>query len=209
MDWMLQVKSVALGLAIAAPLGPIGALCINRTLERGFAAGLAGGLGTALADGTYALLAALGFAAFSGALGMVDLPLRLLGGAFMLWLGWTSLRPKPMRAAADVPARDLVGVTVATFVLTIANPMTIVSFAALFAGLGLASADGLGPVAMVVGGVFAGSMLWWCLLSGGVALLRQRLPTDFAAIISRLSGLVMIGFGLWAVVSAVASTLGR
>ncbi|ODT50935.1 LysE family transporter [Devosia sp. 63-57] len=209
MDWMLLVKSVALGIAIAAPLGPIGALCINRTLERGFAAGLAGGLGTALADGTYALLAALGFAAFSGALGMVDLPLRLLGGAFMLWLGWTSLRPKPMRAAADVPARDLVGVTVATFVLTIANPMTIVSFAALFAGLGLASADGLGPVAMVVGGVFAGSMLWWCLLSGGVALLRQRLPTDFAAIISRLSGLVMIGFGLWAVVSAVASTLGR
>jgi len=209
MDWMLLVKSVALGIAIAAPLGPIGALCINRTLERGFAAGLAGGLGTALADGTYALLAALGFAAFSGALGMVDLPLRLLGGAFMLWLGWTSLRPKPMRAAADVPARDLVGVTVATFVLTIANPMTIVSFAALFAGLGLASADGLGPVAMVVGGVFAGSMLWWCLLSGGVALLRQRLPTDFAAIISRLSGLVMIGFGLLAVVSAVASTLGR
>ena len=209
MDWMLLVKSVALGIAIAAPLGPIGALCINRTLERGFAAGLAGGLGTALADGTYALLAALGFAAFSGALGMVDLPLRLLGGAFMLWLGWTSLRPKPMRAAADVPARDLVGVTVATFVLTIANPMTIVSFAALFAGLGLASADGLGPVAMVVGGVFAGSMLWWCLLSGGVALLRQRLPPDFAAIISRLSGLVMIGFGLWAVVSAVASTLGR
>lgn len=209
MDWMLLVKSVALGLAIAAPLGPIGALCINRTLERGFAAGLAGGLGTALADGTYALLAALGFAAFSGALGMVDLPLRLLGGAFMLWLGWTSLRPKPMRAAADVPARDLVGVTVATFVLTIANPMTIVSFAALFAGLGLASADGLGPVAMVVGGVFAGSMLWWCLLSGGVALLRQRLPAGFAAVISRLSGLVMIGFGLWAVVSAVASTLGR
>lgn len=209
MDWMLLVKSVALGLAIAAPLGPIGALCINRTLERGFAAGLAGGLGTALADGTYALLAALGFAAFSVALGMVDLPLRLLGGAFMLWLGWTSLRPKPMRAAADVPARDLVGVTVATFVLTIANPMTILSFAALFAGLGLASADGLGPVAMVVGGVFAGSMLWWCLLSGGVALLRQRLPTDFAAVISRLSGLVMIGFGLWAVVSAVASTLGR
>ncbi|MFD1254136.1 LysE type translocator [Devosia equisanguinis] len=209
MDWMLLVKSVALGIAIAAPLGPIGALCINRTLERGFAAGLAGGLGTALADGTYALLAALGFAAFSGALGMVDLPLRLLGGAFMLWLGWTSLRPKPMRAAADVPARDLVGVTVATFVLTIANPMTIVSFAALFAGLGLASADGLGSVAMVVGGVFAGSMLWWCLLIGGVALLRQRLPTGFAAVISRLSGLVMIGFGLWAVVSAVASTLGR
>lgn len=198
MEPMLFFKSLFLGLAVAAPLGPIGALCINRTLERGFAAGVAGGLGTALADGVYAALAALGFAAFSNALGIIDTPLRLVGGAFMLWLGWKSMTAKPPRSAATFSARDLFGTIAATFLLTTTNPMTILSFAALFAGLGLAS-EASGPNAvLVVTGVFAGSMLWWVFLSGGVALARHRLPETIAAWISRLSGIVLIGFGLWA-----------
>lgn len=204
MDAALFLKSVLLGLAVAAPLGPIGALCINRTLERGFVAGAAGGLGTALADGVYATLAAMGFAAFSGVLAQIDTPLRLIGGAFMLWLGWKSLTPKPPRAAASVSARDLLGTTAATFLLTITNPMTILSFAALFAGLGLASAAGLAGAWPVVAGVFAGSMLWWGALSGGVALVHHRLPEGFTIWVSRLSGAVLIGFGLWAVISAFA-----
>lgn len=203
MESILFVKSLFLGLAIAAPLGPIGALCINRTLERGFAAGVAGGLGTALADGVYAALAAVGFAAFSEVLGLIDTPLRLIGGAFMLWLGWKSMAPKPPRTAASVSARDLLGTTAATFLLTITNPMTILSFAAIFAGLGLASTTGTAGAALVVSGVFVGSMLWWCLLSGGVALARDRLPGAFALWVSRLSGIVLIGFGVWAMVSAV------
>lgn len=200
---MLFLKSMVLGLAIAAPLGPIGALCINRTLERGFVAGAAGGLGTALADAVYATLAAVGFAAFSAGLAQIDMPLRLVGGAFMLWLGWKSFAPKPASAAARVSARDLLGTTAATFLLTITNPMTILSFAALFAGLGLASASGLSGAWPVVVGVFAGSMLWWCLLSGGVALVHHRLPAGFAIWVSRVSGGILIGFGLWAVASAV------
>lgn len=200
---LLFVKSLLLGLAIAAPLGPIGALCINRTLERGFAAGVAGGLGTALADGVYAALAAAGFAAFAGVLDIIDVPLRLVGGAFMLWLGWRSLTPGPPRAVASVSARDLIGTTAATFLLTITNPMTILSFAALFAGLGLASGTGTGSAVLVVAGVFAGSMLWWCILSGGVAFSRHRLPDAFAAWVSRLSGAVLIAFGLWATGSVI------
>lgn len=202
MDPGLFFKSLLLGLAIAAPLGPIGALCINRTLERGFAAGMAGGLGTALADALYALLAAMGFAAFAGLLEQIDLPLRLAGGAFMLWLGWKSLRPGPARAAPGVSARDLLGTVTATFLLTIANPMTILSFVALFAGLGLATTAGAAAALPVVAGVFAGSMLWWALLSGGVSLVQNRLPASFSLWVSRLSGLVLIGFGVWAVVSA-------
>jgi len=204
MDLMLFVKSLLLGLAVAAPLGPIGALCINRTLERGFVAGMAGGLGTALADGVYAALAALGFAAFSSALVLIDMPLRLVGGAFMLWLGWKSMTPRPVRAAAKVSARDLIGTTAATFLLTITNPMTILTFAALFAGLGLASGSGATSAVVVVLGVFSGSMLWWCILSGGVALARHRLPEAFASRVSRISGIVLIAFGLWAVASAVS-----
>lgn len=198
MEPMLFVKGLFLGLAIAAPLGPIGALCISRTLERGFAAGVAGGLGTALADGVYAALAAFGFAAFSDALAAVDRPLRLVGGAFLLWLGWRSMTPAPPRTAAAVSVRDLVGTTVATFLLTIANPMTILSFAAIFAGLGLASGTGTAGAVLVVSGVLAGSMLWWSMLSGGVALARHRLSDAFALWVSRLSGVVLIAFGLWA-----------
>lgn len=204
MDPMLFVKSLFLGLAIAAPLGPIGALCINRTYECGFAAGLAGGLGTALADAVYAALAAAGFAAFASVLGMIDMPLRLTGGAFMLWLGWKSLRPAPQRAAVAVSARDLIGTTAATFLLTITNPMTILSFAALFAGLGLAAGAGRTGAVLVVAGVFAGSMLWWGMLSGGVALARHRLPDAFATWVSHLSGVLLIAFGFWAVGSAFA-----
>lgn len=203
MEPLLFVKSLFLGLAIAAPLGPIGALCINRTLERGFVAGIAGGLGTALADGVYATLAAFGFAAFSDALGVIDTPLRLVGGAFMLWLGWKSMTPRPALAAAKISARDLVSTTAATFLLTITNPMTILSFAAIFAGLGLASGTGPLDALLVVSGVLVGSMLWWGVLSGGVALARHRLPEAFALWVSRLSGVVLIAFGLWAISSTV------
>ncbi len=199
---MLFLKSLILGLAIAAPLGPIGALCINRTLERGFRAGVAGGLGTALADALYASLAAAGFAAFASLLARVQLPLMVAGGVFLLWLGLTGMRPRPPRPAAEVVARDLIGTTLATFALTMTNPMTILSFAALFAGLGLAAASGPGAAVVVVAGVFTGSMLWWGLLSGGVALLRHRLPPAFALWVARISGAVLIAFGLWALASA-------
>lgn len=197
-DPTLLLKSLALGLAIAAPLGPIGALCIARTLERGFWAGLSGGLGTALADALYASLAALGFAAFSSVLAMIDLPLRLGGGLFMLWLGLQSLRAQAPRAAAQVGARDLLGTISATFLLTMANPMTILSFAALFAGLGLGASPGAVQAVQVVLGVFTGSLLWWALLSGGVALARHHLPAGFAQAIRLMSGGVLIAFAIYA-----------
>ncbi|PJE27527.1 putative LysE/RhtB family amino acid efflux pump [Pseudooceanicola antarcticus] len=208
MSLVLLLKAMGLGLAVAAPLGPIGALCITRTLERGFAAGLAGGLGTALADASYAAMAAAGFAAFASVLGLVDLPLRVLGGAFMLWLAWKGLHAGPPRRAAQIGARDLAGTVAATFLLTMANPSTILSFAALFAGLGLAAETSLAEAALVTAGVFAGSMLWWCLLSGGVALCRHRLPQGFATWVSRLSALMLAGFGLWALASALRLMMG-
>ena len=203
MDLVLFGKSLLLGLAIAAPIGPIGTLCINRTLDKGFVAGVAGGLGTALADALYAALAAIGFAAFSGLLMIIDTPLRLIGGAFMLWLGFKSLNATPAPGVAKVSARDLLGTTAATFTLTIVNPMTILSFTALFAGLGLAtSATGMRAL-LVVAGVFTGSMLWWVILSGGISIVRHRLPVSFAVWISRLSGILLLGFGAWALVTAL------
>lgn len=198
MDPVLFLKSVALGLAIAAPLGPIGVLCINRTLEKGFWAGMAGGLGTALADASYATLAAAGFAAFSATLQLIDMPLKLVGGLFIIFLGVQGLRRTPVKKAASVGTRDLIGTISATFFLTIANPATILSFAAIFAGLGLANQPGVGNASLVVTGVFAGSLLWWLFLSGLVAGMHHKLPPGFSRATAVLSGAVLIGFGLFA-----------
>lgn len=197
---VLMLKSVAMGLAIAAPLGPIGALCIQRTLRRGFAAGLAGGLGTALADAAYASLAAAGFATFAAALDRIAMPLGLLGGAFLLWLAWKgwSRSAVPARAAGTADGGTLLATTTTTFALTMTNPATILSFAAIFAGLGLAQTATPAAALVVVAGVFAGSMLWWALLSGGVALAHRNLPAGFALWTARVSSLTMAGFGLWA-----------
>ncbi|NRP73038.1 hypothetical protein ILFOPFJJ_03937 [Ensifer psoraleae] len=202
MSVLLFGKGLLLGLAIAAPLGPIGALCISRTLQRGFWAGVAGGLGTALADAAYAMLAAVGFAAFAAALSVIATPLSLVGGLFMIWLGWRGLAPKPLAAVAEINARDLIHTTTATFFLTIANPATILSFAAIFAGLGLSAVGDGTKGAFVVAGVFLGSLAWWFFLSGGIALAKTRLPDGFATWVSRISALVLIGFG----VAALAST---
>lgn len=192
----LFAKSALLGLAIAAPLGPIGALCINRTLDRGFRAGVAGGLGTALADASYAALAAAGFAVFAAALAVISKPLAVGGGLFLLWLGWTFLRAGPPNRVATATRGDLIKTIVTTFLLTIANPATILSFAAIFAGLGLASTLDTTGAVIVVLGVFAGSMVWWIVLSGTVAIVRDKLPAAFATWVGRASGLLIIGFGL-------------
>ena len=196
--------AVAMGLAIAAPLGPIGALCIERTLRGGFRAGMAGGLGTALADALFAALAAAGFASFAATVALIERPLGLIGGAFLIWLGLRALRPAPPRetVAAKAPPGAL-AVMATTFGLTLANPATILSFAAIFAGLGLARTAGPAEAVAVVTGIFTGSLLWWALLSGTVALLRHRLPPGFARGTALASGAVMLGFGIWALARAV------
>jgi len=203
---MLFLKSLLVGLAIAAPLGPIGALCIQRTLARGFWAGAAGGLGTAAADATYAAAAAAGFAAFSAFLARISLPLGLVGGAFLLWLAWkgwprSTVAASPARAAAE--RRGLLATAATTWALTMTNPATILSFAAIFAGLGLAETAGALSAVLVVAGIFAGSMLWWMFLSGTVAALHHRLPAAFAIWTARVSSLMMAGFGLWALGSVL------
>lgn len=201
MELLLFNKSMLLGLAVAAPLGPIGVLCINRALERGFWAGVAGGLGTALADAIYASLAAIGFSALTVTLATLSPWLKLAGGLFMLWIGCKSLRPNPLRAASPVRTKGLKklsGTVAATFLLTLTNPVTIFSFAALFAGLGLTDAPGATNAIAVVAGVFLGSLLWWFLLSGGVALAQRRLPEGFSLCVARMSGGILMGFGFYA-----------
>ena len=191
---MLFLKAILLGIAVAAPLGPIGALCIARTLQSGFAAGFAGGFGTALADATYAGFAAFGFAALAGLMEGGAGLVRIAGGLVLIALGlrgWA--RSGQAARPAPAGAGPLVATALATFALTIANPATILSFVAMFAGLGLAESPDFGSAASAVGGVFLGSLLWWAALSGGVALSRARRPAGRGRAVSRASAVRLVG----------------
>lgn len=197
-------KGLFIGLAIAAPIGPMGALCIQRTLAGGFWAGVAGGLGTALADLTFATGAALGFAVFQDLVERIALPLGLIGGAFLMglaWRGWPRGQADEPVAAKIPEARSLWRTALVTYGLTITNPPTILLFAAIFAGLGLAQTGSGLAIAALVAGVFLGSIGWWAFLSGLVAALHHRLPPAFALWTARVSSLTMAGFGLWAFAS--------
>jgi threonine/homoserine/homoserine lactone efflux protein len=167
MDPTLLIRGVLIGLSIAAPIGPIGVLCIRRTLAEGRTSGLVSGLGVACADALYGSVAALGLSVADALLGQL-LWIRLAGGLFLCYLGLRTLaaRPPAEATAAEVRAgRGLLGAFGSTFLLTLANPMTILSFAAIFAGLGPRTGASGAEALLLVLGVFAGSALWWLILS--------------------------------------------
>lgn len=202
MDITFLLRGLLIGFSIAAPVGPIGVLCIRRTLTNGQAAGLVSGLGAATADALYGCIAGFGLTLISNFLVSQQLWLRLVGGLFLCYLGIKTLLSKPAEHAAVAKGSGLLGAYASTFFLTVTNPMTIISFAAIFAGLGLASTSGSYLSAgVLVAGVFLGSALWWLLLSGGVGLLRDKFNTAGLLWVNRISGLIITGFGLLALVS--------
>ncbi len=201
MDWTLLLRGITVGFAIAAPVGPIGLLCIQRTLAQGRRAGLVTGLGAASADAVYGLIAGLGLTAVAAFLAGHQLWLALVGGLFLCYLGVRTLLSTPATQAAKVDGAGYWGAYASTFVLTLTNPLTIFSFLAVFAGLGLATAGGAPRQALaLVVGVFVGSALWWLLLSSGVSLLRRRLGIEVLLWVNRVAGAVLIGFGLYLLV---------
>lgn len=197
MDFSLLLRGLVLGFSIAAPVGPIGLLCIKRTLTHGRLYGLASGLGAAAADGLYGALGAFGINAVIGALTGAQFWLRLIGGLFLLLLGARSLRERPAEHEAPVrPSIGLAGAFASTLALTLSNPLTILSFAAMFAGMGALS--GYASALTLVLGVIAGSALWWLGLSSVVGLLQARLTPTMLRAFNVVSGLVLIAFALFA-----------
>lgn len=197
------LRGLLIGFSIAAPVGPIGVLCIHRTLAFGRLTGLVTGLGAATADFTYGCVAGFGLTAISGFLLSARLWIHLLGGLFLCYLGVRTLLSHPAeRAAVAGGTAGLGGAYVSTVFLTLTNPATILSFAAVFAGLGIASTSGsYGTAAALVAGVFLGSALWWLILSSGVSALRSRFDPRALAWVNRLSGCILLAFGLVALVS--------
>lgn len=203
---LLWFKGMIIGFAIAAPVGPIGLLCIQRTLTRGRWSGVLSGLGAASADALYGGIAGFGLASLAGLLLAWQIELQIVGGLFLLYLGWRTGQTLPAAEQAQaLPSRaGLVGDYLSTLALTATNPVTILAFLGIFTGLGLAAeGQDFAAAGLLVLGVFAGSLLWWLLLAGGVGLLRGRLTRSALHGINRASGLLIAGFGGWALLTAV------
>jgi threonine/homoserine/homoserine lactone efflux protein len=203
-DAALSLRGFVLGFTIAAAVGPISLLVIRRTLSEGQVVGLASGLGVATADATYGAIAAFGLGAITQALVEGRHALGLVGGIFLLWLAWKTASAEPHDPAAAGPRRGgLAGAYLSILGLTLTNPMTILSFGALFAGLGVTSAEP-GGAAMVTLGVLLGSGAWWVVLTSAVSALRTRVTTSWVRRINLGSGIAIGAFALFAIATAVS-----
>ena len=199
---LFLIKGIILGFSIAAPVGPIGVLCIRRTLANGMIIGFISGLGAATADAIYGSIATLGISVVSTFLLDHQFYLRLIGGMFLLYLGYTTYKSIPAEVAANASGEGIAGAYASTLFLTISNPMTIMSFAAVFAGVGGGITDDsyMSSFFLVIG-VFIGSIFWWLLLSGIVNVLHHRFDQKHLKWINQLSGLIIAGFGVFSLIS--------
>lgn len=197
----LFLQALWIGLSIAAPVGPIGLLTIQRTLDQGVRVGLATGLGAAVADASYGAVGAFGSSLVIGALTGARVPLALAGGAVLLWMAWQLWQAVPAERVAALASADTLWRSFAgTFVLTLSNPATIFSFMAIFGTLAAASHGSADPWPMITG-VFCGSALWWCLLCGLVGRWRHRFGPVLRRRINRVSAAMLAGFALWQVLA--------
>ncbi len=200
------LKGLGIGFAVAAPVGPIGVLCIQRTLARGRLIGFVSGLGAAVADGVYGLIAASGLTVISGFLIDQQDWLALGGGLFLCYLAVRTFFRAGQTDGARVDGGSGWTAFLSTFLLTLTNPTTILSFIAIFAGLGLAASRGsVGEASLLVLGVFLGSAAWWLLLAGGTGLMRERMLRGSGLTwVNRIAGLIIGGFGI----AALTGSLG-
>ena len=204
MEMSLFLKGLTLGFAIAAPVGPIGILCIRRTLHYGRLSGLFSGLGAALADSFYAVIAAFSLTLISNFLIAGQFWFRLIGGMFLLYLGLKTFFSSVAVKSNEISHTSFLGDFVSTFFLTVSNPMTILFFVGIFAGLGFSNshinyADSL----TLVCGVFLGSAAWWLILSEGVTLFRKKVSQNVMLWLNRIAGTLIAAFGIAALCSLV------
>jgi len=191
-------KGLLLGFSVAAPVGPIGVLCINRTINKNFAAGFVSGLGAATADLIYGLIAGLGLTAISTFLIDQKMWIQLIGLVFLIYLGIKTIIKKD----SDIEFKSIVDKGLlkdyfSTLILTITNPITILFFIAVFAGLGLSNTiNGFHSVMQLILGVFIGSCVWWLFLSGLTDKLKTRISKHILKRIDLISGILILFFGL-------------
>ena len=199
----LPLRGLVIGFTIAAAVGPISLLTIRRTIAHGQLYGLVSGLGVATADAAYAGIAAFGLTVLTELLVSARVLLGLVGGVVIVLIGLRTVFSRPGVAAADADRPGLARAFASIFALTMTNPLTILSFAAVFAGIGLAAGATFIDAAVLTLAVGAGSALWWVVLTSIVGWLRERVSTRALLWVNRISGVVLVAFGLVAVVLAI------
>jgi threonine/homoserine/homoserine lactone efflux protein len=201
----ILIKAVIIGFTVAAVVGPIGLLCVQRTLQRGWNYGLFSGVGVASGDALYGLIGGLGLTLITNFLVGQQFWLHLIGGAVLVHLGLKAVfSPKEIQAAEEVDSNvsGYLGAYSSIFLLTLSNPMTIISFAGVYASLGdLGLKSGGLQAFSFAAGIFLGSMGWWLLLVSTVASLRSRFKPELLGSLNRIMGLVITGFGIWVWIS--------
>jgi threonine/homoserine/homoserine lactone efflux protein len=204
MELEFLFKGLLIGLSIAAPVGPMGILCIRRTLAEGRLVGLISGLGVATADATYGCIAGFGLTFISDLLLSGQFWIRLIGGIFLCYLALKTFLAEPAKVGASAKSTNLITAYTSTFLLTLTNPTTILSFVAIFAGLGAGSTSGdYGLAAILVAGVFCGSALWWLILTTGISLFRSKFNLVAMRWVNRISGIIIGAFGILALLSLI------
>ncbi|MBI4057394.1 MAG: LysE family transporter [Elusimicrobia bacterium] len=197
MSFTPLLRGTLVGFLISIPVGPISILCMRRTLAKGRLFGFISGLGAATADALYGGIAGFGLTLISDTLASQQSWIRLIGGVFLCYLGVLIFRDRPHPEMVQAKKTSLIKAYAEIFFLTLTNPMTILSFAAVFAGMGIANLKGnFFSASLLVLGVFLGSALWWFLLSQGMGALRAKINAQRLLWINRISGAIIAGFGL-------------
>jgi len=201
MELTLLLKGILIGFAMAVPIGPIGIICIRKTLTEGRMRGLIIGLGAATADMLYGSIAAFGLTIISDTLLSQRVWIRLAGGALLLFLGVRTFRARPKDPKIEIQNSGRLRSYFTTIFLTLTNPLTVFAFLAVFAALGLGNGLSLFSSSVLVSGVFAGSFLWFLLLSSGATLFREKLDLVGMRWVNKIAGILIIISGVIAIVS--------
>jgi len=208
MIFITLLKGIAVGIVIALPVGPVGVLCVRRCLFEGALLGFVSGLGAACADATFGAIAALGLTFLRDWLLDYQDWFGLAGGLFLLGFGVKALFISPVREPEPLAGEAVLGAFASTYALTIANPITLLSFAAIFAKVGADAVTGLAGASMLVGGVFLGSLLWWLGLSFGLAHLRNLAGEVVMLWLNRISGGILLSSGVGLLIVATRGLAG-
>jgi threonine/homoserine/homoserine lactone efflux protein len=188
-------------MAIVASIGPIGLLCINRTLKYGFWAGIITGIGVSVADTIYGCVSGFGLTFISNFLISHRFIISLVGGLFLCYLGLKIFFKAKTPSSVKDDKKTYIGDFLSAFILTLTNPMTIITFIAVFASMGVGSAyTGYNHAAVVIAGIFFGSLLWYLILSSLVSLAHKKINAEIMKWINRISGVIIIIFGILAVI---------
>lgn len=203
MDPIIFLKGLIIGFAMAVPIGPVGTLCIRKTLAEGHSRGLFVGLGAATVDSLYGSIGAFGITFISDLMASYEFWLRLVGGVLLLFLGVRTFRAKPKDPMIPFDKKGLLGSYVSAFVLALTNPVTIFAFVAAFAAFGLGHKLSIMSASILVLGVFAGTFLWFLALGAIAKFFRKRLNANGFKWVNRISGALIIVSGIAAFVSLI------